>query len=894
MKQLTSTEIRRMFLDFFESKGHLIMPSASLIPNNDPSLLWINAGVAPLKKYFDGREIPPKRRLTNVQKCIRTNDIEAVGDTYHHTFFEMLGNFSIGDYFREEALEYAWELLTSPDWFDIDKEKLYVTVYPDDTDTFNRWVSLGLDKSHIIPCSGNFWDIGPGPCGPDSEIFYDRGEEYDKRGPELIRDEIDNDRYIEIWNNVFSQFNHVEGLDRKEFPELPHKNIDTGMGLERLVCTLQNCKTNYDTDLFMPIIKKVEEMTGIKYTDQKEIRSIADHIRTLTFSLSDGASFSNEGRGYVLRRILRRASRFGRKLGINEPFMYKLTDMVIEIMKDAYPYLSEHKELVDKQIKREEEAFLKTLSSGEKRLEELTKSGKEITGEDVFKLYDTYGFPYELTSEILEEQGIKTNKEDFDKCMEHQRTMARDAAKKASGMSTQGDIVNFKEETIFTGYDSLTCNSEIIYVADLEGNVSDFYSEGIVITKETPFYATMGGQVGDIGIITNENMKAEVFKTEKAPNGQTMHYVRLIYGSVSVGDKVTLTVDKEYRFTTCQNHSATHLLQKALQKALGNEVHQAGSFVDNENLRFDFNYTGKISDEKIIEAEKIVNEMIDECLPAEIKETSIEEAKKMGAMALFGEKYGDVVRVVKFGDSIELCGGTHVTNTGNIRRFAIKSVESKGLNVYRVEAVCDTNLEREVFNMIKPYNDEMILLLKKAKRKVEEAGEKGIILNLDVNISNKKPTCYKDILENKLEVETLRKKIADLEKEYQEKLTNKMLENTDKYISEKKDGMYGDVIIKVFENSDINILKSLAGALESKLSNGIVFLINKKENALNFVAKASSNLKDKINLGILVRETSKIAEGNGGGSPLFAQGGGTNVQKLDMILAYVESKILKG
>ncbi len=894
MKQLTSTEIRRMFLDFFESKGHLIMPSASLIPNNDPSLLWINAGVAPLKKYFDGREIPPKRRLTNVQKCIRTNDIEAVGDTYHHTFFEMLGNFSIGDYFREEALEYAWELLTSPDWFDIDKEKLYVTVYPDDTDTFNRWVSLGLDKSHIIPCSGNFWDIGPGPCGPDSEIFYDRGEEYDKRGPELIRDEIDNDRYIEIWNNVFSQFNHVEGLDRKEFPELPHKNIDTGMGLERLVCTLQNCKTNYDTDLFMPIIKKVEEMTGIKYTDQKEIRSIADHIRTLTFSLSDGASFSNEGRGYVLRRILRRASRFGRKLGINEPFMYKLTDMVIEIMKDAYPYLSEHKELVDKQIKREEEAFLKTLSSGEKRLEELTKSGKEITGEDVFKLYDTYGFPYELTSEILEEQGIKTNKEDFDKCMEHQRTMARDAAKKASGMSTQGDIVNFKEETIFTGYDSLTCNSEIIYVADLEGNVSDFYSEGIVITKETPFYATMGGQVGDIGIITNENMKAEVFKTEKAPNGQTMHYVRLIYGSVSVGDKVTLTVDKEYRFTTCQNHSATHLLQKALQKALGNEVHQAGSFVDNENLRFDFNYTGKISDEKIIEAEKIVNEMIDECLPAEIKETSIEEAKKMGAMALFGEKYGDVVRVVKFGDSIELCGGTHVTNTGNIRRFAIKSVESKGLNVYRVEAVCDTNLEREVFNMIKPYNDEMILLLKKAKRKVEEAGEKGIILNLDVNISNKKPTCYKDILENKLEVETLRKKIADLEKEYQEKLTNKMLENTDKYISEKKDGMYGDVIIKVFENSDINILKSLAGALESKLSNGIVFLINKKENALNFVAKASSNLKDKINLGILIRETSKIAEGNGGGSPLFAQGGGTNVQKLDMILAYVESKILKG
>ncbi len=894
MKQLTSTEIRKMFLDFFESKGHLVVPSASLVPNNDPSLLWINAGVAPLKKYFDGREVPPKRRLTNAQKCIRTNDIEAVGDTYHHTFFEMLGNFSIGDYFREDALGYAWELLTSPDWFDIDKEKLYVTVYPDDKDTFNRWISLGLDESHIIPCEGNFWDIGPGPCGPDSEIFYDRGEEYDKRGPELIRDEIDNDRYIEIWNNVFSQFNHVEGLDRKDFPELPHKNIDTGMGLERLVCTLQNCKTNYDTDLFMPIIKKVEEMTGVKYTDQKEIRSIADHIRTLTFSLSDGASFSNEGRGYVLRRILRRASRFGRKLGINEPFMYKLTDRVIEIMKDAYPYLSEHKELVDRQIKKEEESFLKTLSSGEKRLEELVNSGKKITGEDVFKLYDTYGFPYELTSEILEEQEIKINKEDFDKCMERQRTMARDALKKASGMSVQGDIVNFKDESTFTGYDSLTCDSEIIYVADLEGNVSDFYSEGIVVTKKTPFYATMGGQVGDIGIIANENMKAEVFKTEKAPNGQTMHYVRLINGSVNVGDKVTLTVDKEYRFTTCQNHSATHLLQKALQKVLGDEVHQAGSFVDNETLRFDFNYTGKITDEKIIEVENLVNNMINSCLPAEIKEMSIEEARKMGAMALFGEKYGDVVRVVKFGDSIELCGGTHVTNTGNIRRFAIKQIESKGLNVYRIEAVCDTNLEREVFSMIKPYNDEMILLLKKAKRKVEEAGEKGIILNFDVKISNEKPTCYKDILENKLEVETLRKKIADLEKEYQEKLTNKALENIDKYISEKKAGMYGDVIIKVFENNDINTLKSLAGALESKLNNGIVFLINKKDDALNFVAKENANLKDKMNLGILIKEVAKIAEGNGGGSPLFAQGGGTNVQKLDMILAYVESKILKG
>ena len=415
MKNLTSSEIRQMFLDYFESKGHLIVPSASLIPKDDPSILWINAGVAPLKKYFDGREVPPKRRLANSQKCIRTNDIENVGDTYHHTFFEMLGNFSIGDYFRDEALGYAWELLTSPNWYGIDKERLYVTVYTDDDAAYKRWLELGVIPSHIIKSDENFWDIGPGPCGPDSEIFYDRGEEYDKRGPELIEKDIDNDRYIEIWNNVFSQYNHIDGKERKDFPELPHKNIDTGMGLERLVCVLQNGKTNYDTDLFSPIIKKLEELSGKKYTDQRAFRAIADHIKTLTFALSDGASFSNEGRGYVLRRILRRASRFGRTLGIYEPFMYKLTDSVIEIMKDAYPYLADNKKMVDDAIKAEEESFLKTLASGEKRLSELIKNGSKITGSDVFKLYDTYGFPYELTAEILNEHGIKINKDEFDK-----------------------------------------------------------------------------------------------------------------------------------------------------------------------------------------------------------------------------------------------------------------------------------------------------------------------------------------------------------------------------------------------------------------------------------------------------------------------------------------------
>ena len=893
MKKLTSSEIRKMFLDFFEEKGHLIVPSASLIPDNDPSLLWINAGVAPLKKYFDGSKIPPSKRLANAQKCIRTNDIENVGDTYHHTFFEMLGNFSIGDYFRYEALGYAFELLTSDKWFGIEKEKIYVTVYPDDTESYNRWLQLGLDESHIIKCKSNFWDIGPGPCGPDSEIFYDRGEEYDKRGPELIENDIDNDRFIEVWNNVFSQYNHIEGLKREDFPELPHKNIDTGMGLERLVCVLQNAKTNYDTDLFRPIITKMEVLCGIKYTNQRSFRSIADHIKTLTFALSDGASFSNEGRGYVLRRLLRRASRFGRTLGVYEPFMYKLTNSVIEIMCDAYPYLKENIKHVSEQIKKEEETFLKTLASGEKRLKELKESGKQITGEDVFKLYDTYGFPYELTEEILKEYGITINKEEFDKCMEKQKTMARGASKKVSGMNVQGDVANFKEESVFTGYDKLKEEAKVIFVGDENGNISDIYANGIIITDKTPFYATKGGQVGDIGVITGENLKAEVLKTEVSLNGSHIHFIRLLQGDINVGDTVKLIVDKENRFTTCQNHTATHLLQKSLREVLGEELSQAGSYVDSKTLRFDFKYSGKITDSDIIKTEEKVNEKVRACYPAEVKEMNINDAKNLGAMALFDEKYGEVVRVVKFGDSIELCGGTHLNNSGDIRRFAIKSIESKGLNIYRIEAVCDTNLEIELFDEIKPYNDEMILLLQKAKKIIAKAEESGIKLNLEVNISNERPKCYKDVLENKNEVFTLKKQIADLEKEYKDALIKNALKKVDKYVLKKVNGIYGEVVILSFNSYDMDTLKQLASSIETRLTNGIVFISNVKDNAINFVCKASSELKDKINVGTLIKDVSKIAEGNGGGSAFFAQGGGVRADKLDIINDYVKTKIIE-
>ena len=477
--------------------------------------------------------------------------------------------------------------------------------------------------------------------------------------------------------------------------------------------------------------------------------------------------------------------------------------------------------------------------------------------------------------------------------MEEQRKRARNAAKQTSSMNVQGDVVDFTEESTFVGYDKLECDAKVIFIGDVEGNKSDIYSEGIVITDKTPFYATMGGQIGDVGTIEGKDLKADVLKCEKAPNGQNMHYVRIIEGDINVGDVITLKVDKERRFATCQDHSATHLLQRALKDVLGEKVNQAGSYLDGYTLRFDFKYTGKITDDDIIKVEDKVNEMIQACYPVETNEMSLEDAKNTGATALFGEKYGDKVRVVKMGESIELCGGTHVTNTGNIRSFAIMSLESKGLNVYRIEAVCDTNLEIELFKIIKPYNDEMILLLKKAKKIISDAKEKGIDLDLNVNISNERPKCYKDVLENRNEVQTIRKQIADLEKKYDEELVKKALLKTDEYVNEKVDGIYGEVVIKTFENESMNTLKSLAGSISSKLKNGIVFLITTKEDAINFVAKANDSLKDKVNVGLLIKDVSKIAEGNGGGSPVFAQGGCTNPDKLDMIISYVESKIVK-
>ena len=592
MKNMKSFEIRQMWLDFFKSKGHSVEPSASLVPVDDPTLLWTNAGVTPLKKYFDGSMRPENPRITNAQKCIRTNDIENVGKTArHHTFFEMLGNFSIGDYFKSEAIEFAVELLFSPNWFGFDKDKIYITHYTNDIEARDTWIRNGISPDHLIPLEGNFWEIGEGPCGPDTEMFYDRGEKYDKRGPELIRDDIENDRFIEIWNIVFSQFNSKAGVDRKDYKELPSKNIDTGCGLERLCCVMQGVDTNYDTDLFMPIIKKTEEISGVKYNGQMAFKVIADHVRTCTFAVADGAIMSNEGRGYVLRRVLRRASKYAKALGINKPFMSELVDVVISIMDPFYPYLHEKKDIVKQVISAEEEKFLSTLASGEKRLQDIVNQteGKVISGADAFVLYDTYGFPIELTLEYAEENGKTVDVEGFKKYLLEQKERARNARKDEGSMKGQNEeFLSFKEESRFSGYNCTNQKSRVIGV----------FGNGVVL-DETPFYAFSGGQLCDKGKLDDSN----VLDVIKMPNGQHLHI--LDKNPFKVGDLVFAVVDKGNRDLTRKNHSSAHLLQASLQENLGSHVHQQGSQVCADYCRFDFNNYSNPTDDEIIKIEAV-------------------------------------------------------------------------------------------------------------------------------------------------------------------------------------------------------------------------------------------------------------------------------------------------
>jgi len=890
---MSHDDIRNTWFKFFEEKGHKKYESAPLIPVNDDSLLWINAGVVPLKKYFDGTEVPDSRRIVNIQKCLRMNDVENVGVTKRHqTFFEMMGNFSIGDYFKDEAIEYSYELLTSDKYFGIDKDLLYVTIYTDDMEAKKKWLEVGFAEDHIIPLEDNFWEIGEGPCGPDSEIFFDRGEKYDPNGDalELFKKDIDQERYVEIWNNVFSQFNSKAGVERRNYQELPSKNIDTGAGLERWCCIFQGVDSNFDTDLFKPIIQHISELANCEYVSQKEFKIIADHIRAITFALADGACFENTGRGYILRRLLRRSVRFGKNIGMECPFMYKLVSDVVDVMQEAYSYLIVKRPEIEVAVLEEEKLFLKTLEAGEKKLKELVENSESsyISGAEAFKLYDTYGFPFELTEEYLSELGYKVSRQEFDECMQQQKDLAKQNAKVKSVMASQKKVLlDFIEESSFVyGLYRLKSNVLAIFSKDEQIDVCDH--DTYIAIKRTCFYAESGGQVSDTGMIIGEHFKARVVDVFKAPNGQHIHKVRLLDGKITVGDECELIIDKDRRKRIEANHSSAHILQYSLQQVISNSIAQAGSYVDSEKVRFDFTYAGKISDELLLDVEKYANDMIKKELIVSTETMPIEKAKEMGAMALFSEKYGDIVRVVKIGKSIELCGGTHVSNTKEIGDLAIYSCESKGSNVYRIEAVTGDKIEQTLFETIKPYNDEKIKLLMKAKEILENARNNGIKLEFDVDLNNDQPTSYKDIIFNKTELQYVHHEVKLLEKKYQSLKEKSTLQNLDVY-RDKVITISGIkvLLMKTFDK-DNNILKSVADTLINELGEAFVFFANVcDEEKVNYIAKSSS----KVDAGKIIKLAASLSDGNGGGSNTFAQGGSKEIHKVDTTIEAIKEEI---
>ena len=866
MRNMKSYEIRQMWLDFFKSKDHLVEPSASLVPVNDPTLLWTNAGVTPLKKYFDGSVVPPKNRITNAQKCIRTNDIENVGKTArHHTFFEMMGNFSIGDYFKEEAITFAVELLFDEKYFGFPKDKIYITHYTHDLDARNLWIKHGVSPDHLIPLDGNFWEIGEGPCGPDTEMFFDRGEKYDKRGKELIEQDIENDRFIEIWNIVFSQFNSQEGVARENYKELPSKNIDTGAGLERLCCVVQGTDTNYETDLFYPIIKKTEEISKVTYNGQMAFKVIADHVRTVVFALADGAMFSNEGRGYVLRRVLRRASKYAKKLGINKPFMTELVDVVIEIMDPFYPYLHEKKEIVKKMIKSEEEKFLATLEDGEKRFNDIAaKSNGVISGKDAFMLYDTFGFPIELTTEYAEEAGLKVDIEGFNQNLKEQKRRAKEARTDKGSMKGQNEeFLSFKTPSKFVGYEKNEVRTKVI---------AKFGND--VVLEETPFYAFSGGQLSDSGIIKQYEVKDVI----KMPNSQHLHI--LDENDLNVGDEVVAKIDLEKRELTRKNHSAAHLLQAALKTVLGNHVAQQGSQVCDTYSRFDFNNYETLTDDEILKVEDIVNNYIKEAHKVETLVLPIEEAKKLGATALFDEKYGDIVRVVKMEVSTEFCGGTHVRNTSDIEKYAIYSFESIGSGIFRVTAATSKDAMKYVKESTKNVEDTIDQVLNKQNELIEKAKSEGIELKPLAFKEDLKEFGYRYILALRKEVKDIQAKYHELEKEYNAKKSQSALKGLDQFDNE----IVNNKLFTVTDVTDINLIKDMATALLNNKNLDIVLFASVNGPKLTFVAAA----KAPFNAVDVIKEATKITGGGGGGKPNLAQAGGKDTTKVNEALAHLK------
>ena len=870
MKKLTASEIRSMFLSYFKEHGHSIEPSAPLVPIDDASLLWINSGVATLKKYFDGRIIPDNPRIVNAQKSIRTNDIENVGKTArHHTFFEMLGNFSIGDYFKEEAIVRAWEFLTSKEWIGFDPTYLYVTVHPEDDEAYTLWrEKIGLSEDRIIRLEGNFWDIGEGPSGPNTEIFYDRGEKYgaDFSDPELYPGG-ENERYLEIWNLVFSEFNH--NPDHTYTP-LPNKNIDTGLGLERMASVLQDVPTNYDTDLFMPIMHEVEKISGKTYGQDEAqdvaFKVIADHIRTVSFAIGDGALPSNEGRGYVLRRLLRRAVRFAMQLGIERPFMYDLVPVTGEIMKDFYPEVAEKQAFIMKVIRNEEERFHETLNDGMAILSTVIEKAKAteepiVSGKAAFQLYDTYGFPFELTEELAEEAGVPVDKEGFNREMESQRERARAARQDVDSMKVQSGVLGeIHDASEFVGYNKLTHEGRLTTLLK-DGEIVQEASEGDeiqFILNETPFYAESGGQIADKGTITTDTCIADVQNVQKAPNGQNLHTAVVRTGELTSGSTVIATVDKEKRGKTVKNHTATHLLHKALKEVLGDHVAQAGSYVGPDRLRFDFSHFGQVTEEELEDIEKRVNDKIWADIEVQIAEKPIAEAKAQGAMALFGEKYGDVVRVVAIDDySIELCGGCHVESTAKIGLFKLVSESGIGAGTRRIEALTGQSAYEAYKNEEETVKKAAALIKAKPNELVSKV---------------------EAVLQSMKELERMNESLSA-------QLANSQLDGVLEHA--KKVGDVTVIAARV-EVADNQAFRQMMDELKQKVTGAVIVLGTVIHGKVMLVAGVTDDLKSSgHHAGKLVNHVASQCGGKGGGRPDMAMAGAKDVSMLDEALQSV-------
>ncbi len=875
MRPMGVNEIREKFLGFFESKGCLRLGSFPLVPKNDASLLLINSGMAPMKMWFQNPETAPRRRVTTCQKCIRTGDIENVGKTARHgTFFEMLGNFSFGDYFKREATAWAWEFFTKV--MEIPADKLWVSIYEEDDEARDIWVNeVGVDASRIVKLGkdDNFWEHGTGPCGPCSEIYYDRGEKYGCGKP-TCGVGCDCDRYMEVWNLVFTQFDKD---DDGNYNPLPNPNIDTGMGLERLAVVMQGVDNLFEVDTVQDVIKHISKIAGVEYkTDEKSdvsLRVIADHIRSTVMMVSDGIIPSNEGRGYVLRRLLRRAARHGKLLGINDQFLYEVADTVINCSKSAYPELEEKREYIKKIIHKEEERFSATIDNGltvlSQYIDEAKAKGESVlSGDEAFKLHDTYGFPLDLTIEMAQEQGLEVDVDGFNAAMQNQKETARAARKDGSSWEgTDAFVFDGAEPTVFTGYNTLTGTAKVVGVV-AEGEVAAIIEEGqkgYIVADKTPFYAEMGGQVGDIGKVRGKNAEGVITNTTKTGDGLYLHEVTVESGSFSIDDEITLKVDKVNRMAIARNHSATHLLHKALKEVLGTHVAQAGSLVNPEHLRFDFSHFEAMTSEQLAETEKKVNDAVLAALDINVQELPIDEAKKLGAEAQFGEKYGAVVRVVSMGDySIEFCGGTHLTNTAQCGLFKIISEGGVAAGVRRIEAV----------------TGQGVLDYIAAKDALISRTAQALKTNLLNEIDKKAESTAAELKNVQREVEAAKAKLAAAS-------ASNIMAGV-KHVGDI------DILVSQLDGTPVGELKTIADKFKENTECGVIVLAAETDGKITFVAMATKAAVAKgVHAGNIIKNITAIAGGRGGGKPDMAQGGGTQANKIDDALAAVDDIVIE-